>query len=340
MVAWQNVCLLPGEHSKGPQMQIQNRQTFWNIDSVSECLSAFWKVELVQSRPGALSLDFCHASVGECVVYECRTNVELVASGARSEHYVTISPITGHCAASRYRGQEIKPGQLLLMEPRGEVFQQLAAGHRQLAVSIPIHLFRKVAAAEFIPAERVDAFLAWRNMFPNHRKYQRLCSYLSGLLSGKGPLPERPDADVYLTETILDVLFDDETQETHVATHQNHRRIVWESLDLIHAHPHRAPSILELCGTVGVSRRALFYAFGELLGLSPKVYIKKFRLGEARRVIINNRKERCIQRVARELGFIHEGQFSIDYSSAFGESPSQTRQRFLGLHQGVPEVAG
>jgi len=321
-------------------MQIQNRQTFWNIESVSERMSAFWNVELVQSRAGALRLDFRHASVGDCVVYECRTNVELVASGARSDQYVTISPITSECAASRYRGQEIKAGRLLMMEPLGEVFQQFAAGHRQVAVSIPVHLFRRVAAAEFIPADRLDDFLAWRSMVPNGRKYQRLCSYLSGILCGKGPPPERPDADVYLTETILNILFDEETRETHVVTHQNHRRIVGESLDLIHAHPHLAPSILDLCKTVGVSRRALFYAFGKLLGLSPSAYIKKFRLGEARRVIINNRAERCIQRVARELGFVHEGQFSIDYSLAFGESPSKTRHRFLGLHHNAPEGEG
>jgi AraC family ethanolamine operon transcriptional activator len=318
-------------------VQIQNRETFWNIDSVSERLSAFWNVELVQSRAGALCLDFCHVSIGNCVVYECRTNVELVASGARSDQFVTISLITSDCAASRYRGQELKAGQLLLMEPRGEVFQQISAGHRQVAVSIPVHLFRKVAAAEFIAAERVDDFLAWRVMVPNARRYKRLQRHLSGILRGNGPPPERPDADVYLTEIVLGILFDEETRQTPVGLRQNQRRIVWESLDLIHAHPHRVPSILELCTTVGVSRRALFYAFAELLGLSPSAYIKKFRLSEARRLIINNRQERCIQRVARGLGFVHEGQFSIDYSSAFGESPSQTRQRFLGLHQDAPE---
>jgi AraC-like DNA-binding protein len=259
--------------------------------------------------------------------------VELVASGARSEQYVTISPITNDCAASRYRGKELKADQLLLLEPRGEVFQQFASGHRQIAVSIPVDLFRRVAAAEFLPEERVEDFLAWRNLVPNQKKLRRLRRTLRGILRGEIPSSLTPGVGVSLTGIVLGVLFDDETRDAKVVSHQARRQIIWDALDLIHASPQRCPSILGLCEATGASRRTLFYAFNELLGLSPNAYIKKFRLGEARRVIIENRQQRCVQRVARKLGFTHEGQFSIDYSSAFGESPSETRRRFLGLNK-------
>lgn len=306
----------------------QVRKTFWDIEAAAERLSAFWQVELVQSSAGNLQLDFCQTSLDGCAVYECRTNVELAASGARSEQYVTISPITNACAMSRYRGKELRADQLLLMEPRGEVFQQLASGHRQLAVSIPVDLFRRVAAAEFIPEDQVDGFLAWRNLAPDPAKLQRLRRRLTGILHGACPPPVRPDAGVWLTEQILEVVFDSNTQNMSITTRPPRRRIVREALERIHASPHQPPSILQLCEATGASRRTLFYAFDELLGLSPHAYTKKFRLGEARRAIIKNRERRCIQRIARNLGFAHEGQFSIDYSSAFGESPTQTRQRF------------
>ncbi len=313
-----------------------NRHTFWDIEAASARLSAIWDVELVQSGAGPLRLDFCRASWGGCAIYECSTNVELVATGARADQYVTISPITNDCAASRYRGKELQADQLLLLEPRGEVFQQLASGHRQVAVSIPVDLFRRVAAAEFLPEERVEDFLAWRNLVPNSKQLKRLRRLLGGILSGEVPPPLASDADVSLTEIILAVLFDDETRDAKAASHQARRRITGEALDLIHAFPQHSPSILELCEATGASRRTLFYAFNELLGLSPNAYIKKFRLGEARRAIIQNRQQRCVQRVARKLGFSHEGQFAIDYSSAFGESPSETRRRFLGLNTHFP----
>src|SRR6056297_490465 len=277
--------------------QAQNRHTFWDIETASARLSAIWDVELVQSGAGPLRLDFCQAFWGSCAVYECSTNVELVATGARSEKYVTISPITNDCAASRFRGKELKPDQLLLMDPQGEVFQQLASGHRQLAVSIPVDLFRRVAAAEFLPEERVEDFLAWRNLVPALDKLKRLRRTLDGILRTGGLPLVRADADVFLTEIILGVLFDEETRDAKVAPHESRRRIISETLDLIHAFPHQSPSILELCEVSGASRRSLYYAFDELLGLSPNAYIKKFRLSEARRIIIENRAQRCIQRV-------------------------------------------
>jgi len=169
----------------------QVRQTWWDIQAAAERLAVIWDVELVQSSAGLLRLDFCHVSLGGCAVYECRTNVELVASGARSDHYVTISPISSDCAGSRFRGKEIEPKHLLLMDPGGEVFQQFAAEHRQLAVSIPAHLFRRVAAAEFIPEDRVDDFIAWQSLVPNGDKLKPLRRTLAGILRGELRPPRR-----------------------------------------------------------------------------------------------------------------------------------------------------
>jgi len=316
------------------------QETYWDIEAASERLSAFWDVELVQTAPGALRLDFGLAIVGSCSVYECSTNVELVATGARADKVVTISPITSECAASRFRGTEIKPGQLLFMDPRGEVLQQLAAGHRQVAISIPVDLFRRVAAAELISEDRLDKFITWRTLILSENKLHQLHHMISRILRGNFYGLEQPDADVLLTQRIVELIFSNDTREAKILSHQNRQRIVWDAIDLIYSRFPRTPSIKEICEITGVSRRTLFYAFDDLLGISPRAYINKVRFGAARRLIVQRLDQRCIQQVARELGFIHEGQFSIDYSSAFGESPSQTRQRFLGLHQGVPEVAG
>ncbi len=316
------------------------RETFWDIEAASEHLSTFWDVQLLQKSPGVLRLDFGAVSIGRCLIYECSTNVDLVAAGVRAEQFVTISPITSDCVASRFRGKEIKPGQLLLMEPRGEVMQQLASGHRQVAVSIPVDLFRRVAAAEFIPEDRLDSFITWRTLILSERKLHLLHDMISGILGGNFPGSERPDADLLLTESISELLFDDETRDGKLLSRRNRRRITWEAVDLIRSRFHRPPTILELCEITGTSRRTLFYAFDDLLGLSPRAYINKVRLDAARRMIIRNRDKRCIQRIARELGFMHEGQFSIDYSSAFGETPSQTRRRFIRLRDRATEDRG
>ena len=132
--------------------------------------------------------------------------------------------------------------------------------------------------------------------------------------------------------TVL-LLLDGERRDRDLPSAWNRRRIVRQALDLIHFRLSEPPSILELCEATGASRRTLFYAFYDLLDLSPRAYFKKVRLQAARRMIIDNRDQRCIQRVARQFGFVHEGQFSIDYSTAFGEMPTKTRQESIRLRE-------
>jgi len=110
--------------------------------------------------------------------------------------------------------------------------------------------------------------------------------------------------------------------------HLNRRGIVRKAEEYIRAHLSDPPSILDLCEFTGAGRRALFYAFDELIGLSPLAYVKATRLQEARRRIMASDQQHCVQLVASNLNFSHLGQFSIDYAKLFGESPSQTRKRF------------
>lgn len=112
--------------------------------------------------------------------------------------------------------------------------------------------------------------------------------------------------------------------------HLNRRVIVRKAEEFIRSHLCDPPSILELCEFTGAGRRALFYAFDELIGLSPIAYLKAARLQEARKRILASDQQHCVQVVARNLNFSHLGQFSIDYAKHFGESPSQTCKRFHG----------
>jgi len=305
-------------------------RTFHDIGTASQTLSAFWDVELLQASRGVFRLDLRLASVGRCLVYDARTEVGLVAAGQRSDRFVTISPITPGCSASRFRGKQLEPNQLLIMDPAGDVFQQFASGHRQAAVSIPADLFRRVAMAEFAVDDRVNDLIAWRTLAMHSAKFGRFCRAITAILRGDHTPSSTADADVWLAEYVMGLLTIGERRHCDLPAAWNRRQIVRRALDLIHDRLRQPPTILELCEATGASRRSLFYAFNDLLDLSPHAYTKRVRLQAARRMIIADCDQRCVQRVARELGFVHEGQFAIDYASVFGESPSKTRQQILG----------
>jgi AraC-like DNA-binding protein len=86
--------------------------------------------------------------------------------------------------------------------------------------------------------------------------------------------------------------------------------------------------VSEICRNIGASPRTLQYSFIEVLGITPLAYIKAVRLNAARRAIKGARQGRQdIGDIAFQYGFTHLSRFARDYKQAFGELPSQTRDR-------------
>jgi AraC family ethanolamine operon transcriptional activator len=80
---------------------------------------------------------------------------------------------------------------------------------------------------------------------------------------------------------------------------------------------------------LGVSRRSLFRAFREELGMGPQGYLQLVRLHQLReRLLAAASTEASITELAGKLGFTHMGRLSAAYRKHFGEYPKQTLRRF------------
>lgn len=101
-------------------------------------------------------------------------------------------------------------------------------------------------------------------------------------------------------------------------------RLVQDARELIRANIHQAPTVVELCTRLGVSRRTLQNGFQQVLGVSPLSYLRAARLGAARQVL---KSSASVTDAATQLGFWHFGHFAKDYQAMFGELPSQTHRR-------------
>jgi AraC family transcriptional regulator, ethanolamine operon transcriptional activator len=297
-----------------------------SIEQAQSAFSNLWNVKFTQSEPGELEIRFQATAVGRCLVYESSSNIPMICTGTRTPDLVTISPISAKCERGKYRGQQLKAGQVLIMDPGGEAFQQIAANHQQMAISIPVDLLDRIARAEYGLEDGVH--WKWRVAQPTQRESNILSQTLGSIISGPAPDFTDTNAEVRLAEMILATVRDCSQASPEPARQLNRRVIVRKAEEFIRSHLCEPPSILELCELTGAGRRALFYAFDELIGLSPIAYMKAARLQEARKRIIASDHQHCVQFVARNLNFTHLGQFSIDYARHFGESPSQTCKRF------------
>jgi AraC family transcriptional regulator, ethanolamine operon transcriptional activator len=99
----------------------------------------------------------------------------------------------------------------------------------------------------------------------------------------------------------------------------------------IDAHLERPITVGRLCQVAGVGERALQKAFESRRGMSPMRFVAERRLAVARRLLTVADSNHDVTRVAMSLGFGHTGRFAMLYRQAFGESPSQSRQRATRL---------
>lgn len=83
--------------------------------------------------------------------------------------------------------------------------------------------------------------------------------------------------------------------------------------------------LAQLCRIAKVSERTLQYAFKERYGISPNVFVKRWKLNSARRLLLMaDSAETAISAVAASQGFLHQGQFATEYRTLFSELPSKT----------------
>jgi AraC-like DNA-binding protein len=97
-------------------------------------------------------------------------------------------------------------------------------------------------------------------------------------------------------------------------------------------------SVEELCQRVGMCRRSVEYAFGEILGITPGRYLHICRLHGVRHdLIFAHPSETTVTAVAQHWGFSHLGRFAGVYKDHFNELPSQTLQRSPSrVHETLP----
>jgi len=98
-----------------------------------------------------------------------------------------------------------------------------------------------------------------------------------------------------------------------------------QAMACIEAHAGDHLTVRGLEKSTGVTERTLEYVFRERLGMSPKAYIRTYRLNRVRRDLIrSNPSAAKVVDIANIWGFWHMGQFAKDYREFFKELPSAT----------------
>ena len=106
----------------------------------------------------------------------------------------------------------------------------------------------------------------------------------------------------------------------------NTARIVRGAEDFVESGGARqAIQIEDVCRALNISRRTLYRAFHDLLGVSPKAYLRLKNMSAARARLLDAASQpTTVTQVALDHGFWELGRFAGAYRAMFGESPSET----------------
>ena len=118
---------------------------------------------------------------------------------------------------------------------------------------------------------------------------------------------------------------------------QRYRQIVDHIEHVARANVGNFAHVADVSCIAGINQRTLSRAFREVRGIGPYRYLQHLRLSEVRRVL--STEGGTVTQAAMRFGFRELGSFGVLYRKAFGETPTETRQREQSVQRVLPQDA-
>lgn len=127
-------------------------------------------------------------------------------------------------------------------------------------------------------------------------------------------------APLLAREVVLRLLRSDQAPRLLAAAEQAHADLVGAAVERMTADLAQPWTLDGLAAAAGTSAATLSRRFRELTGLSPLRYLKRLRLGEARRLMLA--EAFTAAQAGAAVGYASASHFSRDYRAAYGVSPA------------------
>ena len=249
--------------------------------------------------------------------------------GMSPSGYRTFSLLASGSTPLRWHGEVLRERGLILMPRGGEFESRSDPGFDFISLSISEVLLNDIARSDYgLP---LDELLSEDRLFcadagDSLLRLRRVLEAYDAALTQR-TVSGAPPFSRHVASELLRIAVTDQCHPPAGAA-RSRQQLVRRALEMVEASPHGL-SVPMLTQELKVARRTLEYAFNEILGVSPAIYIKRYRLQKLRDELVERRKREPIANLAKGFGFTHGGQLACDYRALFGESPSSTQQRIL-----------
>jgi AraC family ethanolamine operon transcriptional activator len=288
-----------------------------------------WQLRFRQLGGGSFRGELKFLQLGAIQIIHASGNRRLQAQGSLPPGSFGFAPVLPSNEGAIWRGRRCQTGQVVTIDPGQETDHITSADYEFLDLSVDGDFFRECAAVlgGFDPEERLAGRLA---LTPSPAGCRALTAHLREVLALAEARPHlfvqpraRQAVEQECVRRVVAVIAQGTGGDRTACWSSNRERLVRRADDYVRACLGEPLSLLELCRELGVSERALHYAFQEVRGLSPMAYFRAVRLNAVRQEL-KAAGTASVYEVAQRWGFWHTGEFAAAYRRLFGELPSQT----------------
>lgn len=263
-------------------------------------------------------------------------NCKVRQRGQMGHQHYGLAMALGQDSEAIFNGQRL--GSESIMIGRGEELDLLMPAHSELIGVVVEHELLAVLWESMylkpLSAWIEEQIVVQASMAPA-RHLDRMHRHILELLSRSPELLDDPVAVTQLRDAILIEWIEaipSQVDTSELRRVEARKKVVDRACECMLAHSEQPLSTLDVCSRIGTSPRKLDYCFNDVLGISPKRYLRLVRLNGVRRDLKGRAGEARakVQDIAARWGFWHLSEFSRDYAVQFGELPSQTLRNARG----------
>ncbi|HEY4344963.1 MAG TPA: helix-turn-helix domain-containing protein [Parvibaculum sp.] len=281
-----------------------------------------------QLAPGACTGELLHADLDglqfSCGIFDADVRLRSIAPSVN----VVLGTVLNSDGAVSHWNNEVIEGDICVCPPGHHQEGHFRGRTSYAVVSLPLEGLRD-AACEFD-----DLWSEIGSHRPSVEMREATCRKLTtciSMLRALGPelsARARKFMRDEILDSYLDALADAALAGSPPASAASSARTVKLVEDYLTGHFQKPVRVNELCAELKISRRTLYRAFQETLGVGPKTYLRLASLSTARRALVEAPPgSTSVTEVALDHGFLELGRFSVLYRQMFGESPSDTLRR-------------
>lgn len=288
-----------------------------------------WDQRYEQLTPGRFEGEVEELCVGPVQVFFERANQTVMQAGRMDANRLSVALVCSAQTPGWYCGYRLHAEHLIGISSHGEFDLVAGADMAILALSVETQALRELVAK--LEGPNFEAPSAPTVLSPCRASLDAYKGLLNTALQlGNNSLDVCPHGAarrmlaLSLTGALLDCMRSASPNLPLPVTASSRRRIVSRARQYMQAHAQEVISVPDLCQAIGSSRRALQYAFEEVMQISPVTYLRAMRLNQVRSELRRNH-ETSVGDVASRWGFWHLSRFAADYRTLFDELPSATR---------------